>query len=138
MMVLITNKIKTVLLTNIDNTISVMLILSNHHIFKSFPWSGVSISKHVKQAHQISLQRYSVLYEQGSTTQSIATDQSNNSGIGGGGVGLAAASTVEYSNGDTVAAAPSSSSEASSSRNTKEKVRIIKFLEQLVHQLLIL
>ena len=123
MMVLITNKIKTVLLTNIDNTISVMLILSNHHhIFKSFPWSGVSISKHVKQAHQISLQRYSVLYEQGSTTQSIATDQSNNSGIGGG-VGLAAASTVEYSNGDTVAAAPSSS-EASSSRNTKEKVRI--------------
>ena len=138
MMVLITNKIKTVLLTNIDNTISVMLILSNHHIFKSFPWSGVSISKHVKQAHQISLQRYSVLYEQGSTTQSIATDQSNNSGIGGGGVGLAAASTVEYSNGDTVAAAPSSSAEASSSRNTKEKVRIIKFLEQLEHQLLIL
>ena len=40
--------------------------------FKSFPWSGVSISKHVKQAHQVSLQRYSAMYEQGSTTKSIA------------------------------------------------------------------
>ena len=38
---------------------------------KSFPWSGVSISKHVKQAHNMSLQRYSNTYEAGSTTESI-------------------------------------------------------------------
>jgi hypothetical protein len=31
--------------------------------FKCFPWSGVSISKHVKQAHSMSLQKYSALYE---------------------------------------------------------------------------
>ena len=30
---------------------------------KCFPWSGVSISKHVKQANSISLQKYSSLYE---------------------------------------------------------------------------
>ncbi len=30
---------------------------------KCFPWSGVSISKHVKQAHSMSLQQYSALYE---------------------------------------------------------------------------
>jgi len=38
---------------------------------KTFPWSGVSISKHVKQAHQISLQKYSSLYENGSTQDSM-------------------------------------------------------------------
>lgn len=43
--------------------------------FKSFPWSGVSISKHVKQAHNISLQRYSNMYENGSTQESIYQEE---------------------------------------------------------------
>ncbi len=41
---------------------------------KEFPWSGVSISKHVKQAHFLSLEKYSNLYEANSTVESLIND----------------------------------------------------------------
>ena len=44
---------------------------------KEFPWSGVSISKHVKQAHFLSLEKYSNLYEANSTIESLINEMMN-------------------------------------------------------------
>ena len=41
-----------------------------------FPWSGVSISKHLTQSHQMSLQEYSRRFEPGRTFQHIGSEMS--------------------------------------------------------------